>query len=141
MRLVVDRANCLPLENLTRSTARAGGQDESFEGKAGRHSAKGLLSMANSGRNSNSSQFFITLDALPHLDGKHVVFGAVTAGMHVLEKVEAVGSKSGKTSAAVVVADCGEVPRAPAAKKARPAEGEASERGKLDAFSLRATRP
>ena len=84
--------------------------DESFGGKAGRHTAKGLLSMANSGRNSNSSQFFITLDALPHLDGKHVVFGRVRSGMeHVLAIVGQAGTASGTPSHRVCVEDCGEL--------------------------------
>ena len=84
--------------------------DESFEGKAGRHTAKGLLSMANSGRNSNSSQFFITLDALPHLDGKHVVFGRVRSGMeHVLAIVGQAGTASGTPSHRVCVEDCGQL--------------------------------
>ncbi len=43
------------------------------------------------------------------LDGKHVVFGNVTKGMDVVRAVEAVGSDSGRTSAAVVVADCGQL--------------------------------
>ena len=43
------------------------------------------------------------------LDGKHVVFGSVTAGMDVVRAVEAVGSESGRTSTAVVVADCGQL--------------------------------
>ena len=43
------------------------------------------------------------------LDGKHVVFGSVTAGMDVVRAVEGVGSESGRTSAAVVVADCGQL--------------------------------
>jgi cyclophilin family peptidyl-prolyl cis-trans isomerase len=49
---------------------------------------RGLLAMANSGPNTNGSQFFITLDAATHLDGLHVVFGEVISGDEILEAIE-----------------------------------------------------
>ena len=65
--------------------------------------------MANAGPNTNGSQFFICTAKTSHLDGKHVVFGSVVEGMDVVREVEAVGSRDGKTSKPVVIADCGQL--------------------------------
>jgi peptidylprolyl isomerase len=83
--------------------------DETFEGKAGKHFGPGTLSMANAGPNTNGSQFFICTAKTPHLDGKHVVFGQIIKGYDVIKAVEAVGSRSGKTSSKVTISDCGKV--------------------------------
>merc|ERR1712217_976365 len=79
--------------------------DENFTLK---HTGMGCLSMANSGPNSNGSQFFLCTGSTPHLDGKHVVFGSVVEGIDVVKAIEAAGSSSGKTAKAVVIADCGQ---------------------------------
>ncbi|KAL3936137.1 MAG: hypothetical protein SGBAC_008482 [Bacillariaceae sp.] len=88
---------CIQMGDITRGDGRGGKsiyppnsehgdawgkfKDEPFM----QHSKPGLLSMANSGKNTNSSQVFFTLKAVPYLDGKHVVFGEVTKGFDVVE--------------------------------------------------------
>jgi cyclophilin family peptidyl-prolyl cis-trans isomerase len=84
--------------------------DESFKGKAGKHTGFGTLSMANAGPNTNGSQFFICTADTAWLDGKHVVFGKIISGHDVLKKIESMGSSSGAPKARISVVECGQVP-------------------------------
>ena len=65
--------------------------------------------MANSGPDTNGSQFFITTAVTSWLDGKHVVFGRVLFGKKVVDAVEKLGSQSGTTSKTITIADSGEL--------------------------------
>lgn len=103
--------------------------DENFKYK---HDRPGLLSMANSGKNTNGSQFFMTTVKTPHLDGKHVVFGKVVQGMGVLKELEntAVDERD-RPKKACVIANCGELEEdeetqgSPASAPALAADGTA----------------
>uniref|UniRef100_A0A8C1NNA6 Peptidyl-prolyl cis-trans isomerase n=1 Tax=Cyprinus carpio TaxID=7962 RepID=A0A8C1NNA6_CYPCA len=81
-------------------------EDESFEV---RHTGPGLLSMANRGRDTNSSQFFITLKKAEHLDFKHVAFGFVKDGMDVVRRIGELGAKDGKPTKTITISDCGQI--------------------------------
>ena len=82
-----------------------------------RHFKRGMLSMANSGPNTNGSQFFITFAPTDWLDGYHphlsslyhCVFGELIEGDNILRQLELAGSRSGTTSSKIVIEDCGEV--------------------------------
>ena len=80
--------------------------DENFKLK---HTGPYVLSMANSGPNTNGSQFFITTVKTSWLDGRHVVFGKVLEGEDVVKKIEAMGSQSGTPSGVLEIADSGEL--------------------------------
>jgi cyclophilin family peptidyl-prolyl cis-trans isomerase len=71
-----------------------GGPGYQFEDEFNKHKVdRGALAMANAGPNTNGSQFFIvTADACPWLDGKHTVFGRVTSGIDVAEKISGLPS-------------------------------------------------
>jgi len=101
-----------------------GGDFENFDGTGGqsiygrkfndenflvKHASPGLLSMANSGPNTNGAQFFITTVKTDWLDNKHVVFGRVDdqESFNVVKRIEALGSASGKPSRTVTIAESG----------------------------------
>merc|ERR1719476_440666 len=87
------------------------------------HKRPGLLSMANAGKDTNGSQFFITTVSTPHLDGRHVVFGTILEGMKIVGAVEAQDGTPPKEPC--VIEDSGELPVDKPFK-------DATYRGKLD---------
>jgi len=80
--------------------------DENFKLK---HAGAGILSMANTGPDTNGSIFFLLTTPQPILDGKHVVFGSVTKGMEFVKSIESWGSQTGATSKKIVIADSGQL--------------------------------
>jgi peptidylprolyl isomerase len=81
--------------------------DESFRLK---HTGLGILSMANRGRDTNTSQFFLCFKQTPWLDGRHVVFGQVLSGASTLRRIETFGDSAGHVSADLWIEQCGKLP-------------------------------
>ena len=72
-----------------------------------KHDRRGVLSMGNSGKNSNTSQFFLTFQPTPQCDGKHVVFGQVVSGWSVLDHAESHCATTTTTVVTTTITDCG----------------------------------
>jgi len=81
-------------------------EDESF---AVKHNRRFLLSMANSGRDTNRSQFFINTVKTQWLDGKHIVFGVVLGGEGIVKAIEEQGTNGGRPKVTVTIVDSGEL--------------------------------
>mmetsp|Transcript_23264 Transcript_23264/g.45361 ORF Transcript_23264/g.45361 Transcript_23264/m.45361 type:complete len:327 (-) Transcript_23264:410-1390(-) len=81
--------------------------DENFKVK---HDRPYVVSMANSGEDTNQSQFFFTLKASPWLDGKHVAFGQVLMGQELLEMISRMGDEKGDPVEDITFSSCGTVP-------------------------------
>ena len=82
-------------------------EDENFKLS---HNQPGLLSMANSGPNTNGSQFFITTAKCSHLDNKHVVFGKIIEGLEIIKKIEGLSTNGNdKPYENIEIIECGEI--------------------------------
>lgn len=99
--------------------------------------AAGLICSANRGKNTNGSQFFITLDACPHLNGKHTIFGRLVSGEEVVKQIARVAvDDKDRPLEPVLIARCGELARKERAKRdsrqenAAPVGQEGDDRGR-----------
>ena len=98
---------CIYVGNPELTNAQGKFIDENFKCS---HVRPGMLSMANSGKNSNTSQFFITLSDTPHLDMKHVVFGEVVEGMEAIKLIGELKTAPGnRPLKEVKIVDSGEI--------------------------------
>lgn len=102
-------------------------RDEGFER---RHERPGVLSMANRGKDTNNSQFFVLFKSAPHLDFKHVVFGHLIGEEgQILKKIEACGSETGSVKSEVMIVGCGEINDHTAPRRREPSRSRSRGRG------------